>query len=104
MVGHTLGAQASTGCGNTPKLITAGAATTPLTLAVNQYYVKMPQSFDKDYPCRIILSLHALGGNAQQVADGSGGYLPRYGLPALITDTVNAVYVAPNGLNNGWGN
>lgn len=108
MVGYVSGAALSPGCGSTPKLITADAAKMPLNLTVNstmrQYYVKTPQSYDKNHPYRIVLTLHALGGNAQQVTVGTGGYLPWYGLPALINDTVNAVYVAPDGLNNGWAN
>ena len=37
---------------------------------------------------------------------GTSGYLPFYGLPPLVaTDTnVNTIFVAPNGLNNGWAN
>lgn len=106
--GQVFAAQPSPGCGKAPNLITAAAASTPLTLSVNsktrQFYVKLPQPYDKDHPYRLILTLHALGGNAQQVTAGTGGYLPWYGMPAQVNDTVGAVYVAPNGLDNGWGN
>ncbi|KAI0536207.1 carbohydrate esterase family 1 protein [Xylaria digitata] len=108
VIGQAVAAQPSPGCGNAPKLITPDAAKTPLTLTSNsktrQYYVKMPSSYDKDHPYRLILTLHALGGNAQQVTVGTGGYLPWYGMPDMVNDTLSAVYVAPNGLNNGWGN
>ncbi|KAK3308450.1 Alpha/Beta hydrolase protein [Chaetomium strumarium] len=102
-------AKPSAGCGKTPTLITGGAATTPLTLTSNgktrQYYVKLPDNYDNSHPYRLIFTLHALGGNAQQVTVGTGGYLPWYGIPALANnDTVGAVYISPNGLNNGWAN
>jgi poly(3-hydroxybutyrate) depolymerase len=101
-------AKPSSGCGNTPKLITKEADTTPLTLTSNgktrQYYVKLPDNYDNNHAYRLIFTLHALGGNAQQVTVGTGGYLPWYGLPALANDTLGAVYISPNGLNNGWAN
>ncbi|KAK4034296.1 Alpha/Beta hydrolase protein [Parachaetomium inaequale] len=101
-------AKPSSGCGNAPKLITSAAATTPLTLTSNgktrQYYVKLPENYDNSHPYRLIFTLHALGGNAQQVTVGTGGYLPWYGIPTLANDTLGAVYISPNGLNNGWAN
>ncbi|KAI0166981.1 carbohydrate esterase family 1 protein [Hypoxylon sp. FL1284] len=108
LVSEVLATTPSPGCGNAPTVITPGAASTPLTLQSGnrqrQYYVKMPDSYDQDHPYRLILTLHALGGNAQQVTVGQGGYLPWYGMPDMVNDTTNAVYVAPNGVNNGWGN
>ncbi|KAH8891721.1 carbohydrate esterase family 1 protein [Thozetella sp. PMI_491] len=107
-IGAVSAAQPSPGCGNAPKLITTAAASTPLSLTSNsksrQFYVKLPEPYVKDHPYRLILTLHALGGNAQQVTVGTGGYLPWYGMPALVNDSVSAIYVAPNGLNNGWSN
>jgi len=104
----TIAAKPSSGCGNTPKLVTATSTTTPLTMTVNsksrQYFVKLPQNYDKNHPYRLIYTLHALGGTASQVVAGTGGYLPWYGIPALVNDTLNAIYVAPNGLSNGWAN
>ncbi len=98
----------STGCGNSPKLITPAAASTPLTVTsggkTRQYYVKLPTNYDNTHQYRLILTLHALGGNGQQVTVGQGGYLPWYGLPALINNTTEAVYTSPTGLNSGWWN
>ncbi|KAL2152741.1 hypothetical protein VTH82DRAFT_5926 [Thermothelomyces myriococcoides] len=99
----------SSGCGKTPTLITDGSASTPLTLTSNgkqrQFYVKLPDDYDNSHPYRLIFTLHALGGTAEQVISGTGGYLPWYGIPDLASnDTVGAIYVAPNGLNNGWAN
>lgn len=101
-------AKPSPGCGSTPKLVTAAAARTPLTLTsggqTRQYFVKLPDNYDPNHPYRLILTLHALGGNGQQVTVGQGGYLPWYGLPALVNDTIGAIYISPTGLNNGWWN
>jgi len=98
----------SSGCGKAPKLVTAAAASTPLTISpagtARQYYVKLPTNYDNTHPYRFIFTLHALGGNGQQVTVGNGGYLPWYGLPALINDTRGAIYVSPTGLNSGWWN
>src|SRR3569833_3082652 len=98
----------SPGCGNAPKLVSSDSQKTPLTMTANsntrQYYVKIPDNYDNKHPYRLIFTLHALGGNAQQVTVGTGGYLPWYGIPALANATLGAVYIAPNGLNNGWAN
>ncbi|KAK4154792.1 putative feruloyl esterase C [Chaetomidium leptoderma] len=104
----TLSLTPSPGCGNQPKLVTSSSTTTPLTLTVNSkarnFFVALPQNYNASHPYRFIFTLHALGGNAGQVVAGTGGYVPYYGLPPLINDTTGAIYVAPNGLNNGWQN
>lgn len=96
----------SSGCGNAPKLVLS--ATSQLNTTVNSkarsYYVKLPDNYDKNHPYRLIFTLHALGGNAGQVVSGTGGYYAWYGLPAIVNDTVGAIYISPNGLNNGWAN
>ncbi|KAI0199733.1 Alpha/Beta hydrolase protein [Astrocystis sublimbata] len=96
----------SPGCGATPKL--TGDPTTQRTITVGgrarQYFINVPQDYDNEHPYRLIFTLHALGGNAGQVVGGQGGYYPWYGIPPLVNDTLGAIYVAPNGLNNGWQN
>jgi len=99
-----LGAKPSPGCGKANKLVTAAAATTPLTLTsggkAREFYAKLPANYDSSHPYRLILTLHALGGNGKAVATGQG-YLPWYGLPPLINDTTDAIYLSPTGLSNG---
>ncbi|KAK3995154.1 putative feruloyl esterase C [Cladorrhinum sp. PSN332] len=98
----------STGCGKSPKLVTASSTTTPLRITVNnknrEFLVRLPPNYDSSHPYRLILTLHALGGQASQVVAGTGGYVPYYGLPPLANDTTGAIFVVPNGLSNGWGN
>ncbi|XXH04589.1 hypothetical protein Hte_011006 [Hypoxylon texense] len=108
MVGEVSASTPSTGCGKAPTLITPDAASTPLTLSHNnkqrQYYVKLPADYDQNHPYRLVFTLHALMGTAKQVTAGTDGYLPWYGLPDQMNDTVSAIYIAPDGLNNGWAN
>jgi len=98
----------SPGCGKAPKLVTANSVKTPITLTVGgtarNYYVKLPDNYDNNHPYRLIFTMHALGGTAEQVIAGTGGYLPWYGIPTLATDNISAIYVAPNGISNGWAN
>jgi len=96
-------AKPSSGCGKA-----AGIAAGNHTLTVNNksrwYILKTPDSYDSNHPYRLIFTLHAMGGNSTMVAAGEGGYLPWYGLPALVNDATGAIYVAPNGLDRGWAN
>jgi poly(3-hydroxybutyrate) depolymerase len=99
-------AKPSPGCGSTPKL--TGSPTTAHNLTVNgkqrRFYVMAPDNYNKEHPYRLIFTLHALGGTASQVIAGTNGYYAWYGIPPLVNDTVGAIYVAPDGLNNGWAN
>ncbi|TPX15227.1 uncharacterized protein E0L32_004785 [Thyridium curvatum] len=105
---HAVAGTPSAGCGKAPKLVTPAAASTPLTLTsggkTRQFFVKLPDNYDNAHQYRLIFTLHALGGNGQQVTVGQGGYLPWYGLPPLVNDTIGAIYISPTGLNSGWWN
>ncbi|KAI0395639.1 carbohydrate esterase family 1 protein [Xylariaceae sp. FL0594] len=105
-----MAAKPSSGCGKTPTL-TGSPSSTPHNLTTTngkarRFYLNIPATYDKSHPYRLILTLHALGGTASQVVAGTGGYYPWYGIPALVptNDTVGVIYVAPDGLNNGWAN
>lgn len=102
------GAKPSPGCGNAPKLVSASSVSTALKMTVNnksrEYFVKLPDNYNNSHPYRLIYTLHALGGTAAQVVAGTGGYLSWYGIPPLANDNISAIYVAPNGLSNGWAN
>jgi poly(3-hydroxybutyrate) depolymerase len=68
--------------------------------------MKLPDRYDKDRPYRLIFTWHKLGGRATKIVNGEdpnrGGALPYYGLLPLVNNS--AIFVVPNGLNNGWGN
>lgn len=91
----------SAGCGNAPT-ITSGSYSATVNGKQRDYIVKLPDTYDSAKPYMLVFTLHALGGTAQQIADGGDGTLAYYGLPPLAGD--NAIFVSPNGLNNGWGN
>jgi predicted esterase len=59
----------STGCGNTPKLRDTPSTTTfnANTVTINgkdrQFFLRLPDNYDKNHPYRLIISLHGAGGN-----------------------------------------
>lgn len=91
----------SAGCGNNPTM-TDGTYTTTVNGKQREYIVKLPDNYDNAQPYMLIFTLHALGGSAEQIANGDEGTLPYYGLPPLADN--NAIFISPDGLNNGWGN
>ncbi|KAK4461508.1 hypothetical protein QBC42DRAFT_178423 [Cladorrhinum samala] len=98
-------AERSAGCGKNPTI-----SSKQYTISVNgkqrQYFVKLPDRYNKDTAHKLIFTWHQLGGSAQKIVNGEdpnrGGVLPYYGLNAISNNT--AIFVVPNGLNNGWGN
>jgi poly(3-hydroxybutyrate) depolymerase len=101
----TVMAEKSAGCGKAPTI-----SSKSYTMTVNgkqrQYIMKLPDRYDKDRPYRLIFTWHQLGGSAQKIVNGEdpnkGGALAYYGLPPLSNNS--AIFVVPQGLNNGWGN
>ena len=91
----------SAGCGNNPTM-TDGTYTTTVNGKQREYIVKLPDNYDNAQPYMLIFTLHALSGSAEQIANGDEGTLPYYGLPPLADN--NAIFISPDGLNNGWGN
>lgn len=98
-------ADKSAGCGKDPTI-----SSKSYTMTVNgkqrQYIMKLPDKYDKDRPYRLIFTWHPRGGSATKIVQGEdinhGGALPYYGLPPLANNS--AIFVVPNGLNNGWAN
>ena len=62
----------------------------------------MPDSYDSNHPYRLIVAYHWLGGSANDVTNGSWPAGPYYGL--LSYAGTNTIFVAPQGIGNGWGN
>ncbi|KAK4249018.1 putative feruloyl esterase C [Corynascus novoguineensis] len=98
-------AASSAGCGKDPTL-----GSQQYTLQVNgqqrEYILKLPDSYDKDHPYRLVFLWHQRGGSATKIVQGEdpnrGGVVPYYGLPPLANNS--AIFVVPNGLNAGWAN
>ena len=87
---------ASAGCGRTPTL-TNGTHTIQSGGIQRSFILRLPANYDNSRQYRLIFGFHWLNGNANNVA--SGDY---YGLGALSNN--NAIFVAPQGLDNGWAN
>ncbi|MGN9908790.1 cellulose binding domain-containing protein [Phytohabitans sp. LJ34] len=87
---------ASAGCGKSPTL-TSGTHTIQSGGQNRSFILRLPSGYDSNRQYRLIFGFHWLGGNANNVA--SGDY---YGLGSLSANS--AIFVAPEGLNNGWAN
>jgi polyhydroxybutyrate depolymerase len=92
----------SAGCGKSPSL-TSGNATIDVDGTARQYILDLPDNYDPSKPYKLVFGLHWRGGQASDVATGGtvglGNY---YGLEDLADGS--SVFVAPNGLDNGWAN
>ncbi|MGC9671378.1 cellulose binding domain-containing protein [Planosporangium sp. 12N6] len=92
----TVAAAATAGCGRTPTL-TSGTRTIQSSGQSRSYILNIPSNYDRNHPYRLIFGLHWLNGTAANVA--SDGY---YGLLPLSNNST--IFVAPQGINNGWAN
>jgi poly(3-hydroxybutyrate) depolymerase len=80
----------SSGCGKSP--LTSGTK----NIGSRQYILQVPANYNSNTRYKLIFGFHWLNGNMNNVAPGY------YGLRALAGET--AIFVAPNGINAGWGN
>ncbi len=101
--GDLAAAAASPGCGKTPTL-TSGNRTIQSGGKSRGFILKIPDSYDNNYPHRLAFGFHWLGGTADQVAGGgTDGYAwAYYGMQSQSGNTT--IFVAPQGINNGWAN
>ncbi|MEV6625082.1 RICIN domain-containing protein [Amycolatopsis sp. NPDC051106] len=93
----------SAGCGKSPTL-TSGKRTIQSNGKSRSFILKIPDTYDTSTPHRLAFGFHWLGGTAEQVASGgSDGYAwAYYGMQSQSGNST--IFVAPQGLNNGWGN
>ncbi|GIE76401.1 hypothetical protein Aph02nite_23510 [Actinoplanes philippinensis] len=93
----------SGGCGTAPTL-TSGTRTIQSNGRTRTYILRIPDGYDSGRPYRLIFGFHWNGGTAGDVdSGGTSGYpWSYYGLRALSGNS--AIFVAPQGLNNGWAN
>jgi poly(3-hydroxybutyrate) depolymerase len=93
----------SSGCGKAPAL-TSGARTIATGGKTRAYILRIPDNYDMNRPYRLVFGFHWNGGTASDVdSGGTSGYpWSYYGLRALSANST--IFVAPQGLNNGWAN
>lgn len=97
----------SAGCDQAAK-VTSGSKTIQSGGKSRSYMVRVPESYDQTHPYWLIFGFHWLGGTANDVdSGGTSGYTwSYYGLRELADKSANskAIFVAPQGISNGWGN
>jgi dienelactone hydrolase len=99
-----VGTLASTaGCGKAPT-IGNGNQTIQSNGKSRSFILSVPDNYDNTHPYRLVFGFHWLGGTAEQVAGGGSDGLvyAHYGLKQLSNNS--AIFVAPQGLGNGWAN
>lgn len=65
-----------------------------------EFWVDVPENYKPGVPLPLVVGLHWRGGQATDVYGTGGGAF--YGLKQLYGNS--AIFVAPNGLDNGWAN
>ncbi|MEV0382724.1 ricin-type beta-trefoil lectin domain protein [Nonomuraea sp. NPDC050643] len=91
------------GCGKAPTL-RSGAQSITSSGKNRGFILRIPDNYQNTTTYRLIFGFHWNGGTANDVdSGGTSGYpWSYYGLRALANNT--AIFVAPQGLNNGWAN
>ena len=87
---------ATAGCGKSPSL-NSGVHTITVNGKQRRYTLRVPQNYDNKRQYRFIFGLHWLNGDMNAVVSNS-----YYGLAPLAQEST--IFVAPDGLNRGWGN
>jgi poly(3-hydroxybutyrate) depolymerase len=92
----------SAGCGKNPT--TSGTKSINVNGKNRQYTTRVPSGYDKSKPYKLIFAFHWVGGTMGDVSSGGsdGAAWAYYGMQKKSAET--AILVAPQGLNNGWGN
>jgi len=96
-------AATTAGCGKAPTL-TSGTKTIQSSGQSRTYILDIPTNYDRNHAYRLIFGLHWLNGTANDVATGGsdGAVFAFYGQKQLSNNST--IFVAPQGLNNGWSN
>ncbi|MEW2609876.1 cellulose binding domain-containing protein [Streptomyces sp. NPDC047880] len=94
----------SSGCGKAPTL-TSGTHTIRSGGKNRTFILRVPDGYDRNRAHRLVIGFHWLGGTSTDVATGrtvETGSWAYYGLQRLANNST--VFLAPQGLNNGWAN
>jgi poly(3-hydroxybutyrate) depolymerase len=96
------GAMKSKGCGATSWPMSKAGNTIMVSGQSRSYILRIPDNYDTNHPYRLIVAYHWLNGTAENVANGNSGatFKPYYGLWDLAQGST--IFVAPQGINNGW--
>ena len=91
------------GCGKAPGL-SSGNHTIQSGGKNRSFILRLPDTYNNNYPHRLAFGFHWLGGTASQVATGGTDGQPwaYYGMLSQSNNTT--IFVAPQGINNGWAN
>jgi polyhydroxybutyrate depolymerase len=99
--GATSGTTKSAGCGVTDHPA-SGTAMIDVSGTQREYILKLPANYDPQTAYKLVFGWHWRGGQASDVASGQLGGGPYYGLEKLSNGST--IFVAPNGIDNGWAN
>jgi len=95
------------GCGQAPKLM-SGTHSIQSSGKSRSFMIRVPENYDNSHPYWLIFGFHWVGGTANDVdSGGTSGYTwSYYGLREQADTSTNAraIFVAPQGISNGWGN
>ena len=96
-------AMRSPGCGKVPTL-TSGSRTIQSSGENRSYILRIPDNYDNSHAYHLIFAYHWNGGTMQDIDGGgsSGDTWSYYGLKAQANNST--IFVAPQGISNGWGN
>src|SRR5690349_21534337 len=96
-------AGSTAGCAKAPAL-TSGTHTIQTSGKNRSYILRVPDNYDSNHPYRLVFGFHWNGGTANDVdSGGTSGYpWSYYGTRALANNST--IFVAPQGLGNGWAN
>ncbi|MFB9252166.1 ricin-type beta-trefoil lectin domain protein [Sphaerisporangium melleum] len=91
------------GCGKNPTL-TSGTRNITTSGKNRQYILRIPSNYNNNTQYRLFIGLHWLNGTMNDVDSGgsAGASWSYYGQRQLSNN--NAIFVAPQGFNNGWAN
>jgi poly(3-hydroxybutyrate) depolymerase len=96
-------AATTAGCGKNPTL-TNGTHTIQSSGQNRTYILSIPSNYNNTNPYRLMFGLHWLNGTANDVATGGsdGAVAAFYGQKQLSNNST--IFVAPQGIDNGWAN
>ncbi|WP_433386253.1 RICIN domain-containing protein [Micromonospora sp. KLBMP9576] len=92
-----------TGCGRAPTL-SSGTHTIQSNGKSRSFILRVPTNYNSNNPYRLIFAFHWRGGTMQEISSGgtSGTAWSYYGQQEQSNNS--AIFVAPQGIGNGWGN